>query len=169
MATRSRKKRRSARETGLSQPPLPAASARFSSIVISGALPRIGSWNSRPIFRARRYSGSSVMSSPSSTSSPLSVMKLPAIAPNSVDFPAPFAPMIVIKSPLRTSSDRSSNAFFASVVPRPKVFVIWEIFSILCASFPCGVLFSGGRADIAPSDTEWRSPLQRPRQRPASA
>ena len=41
--------------------------ARFSSMVIWGAVPFMGSWNSRPSSRLRRYSGLKVMSSPSST------------------------------------------------------------------------------------------------------
>ena len=43
---------------------------------------------------------------------PESVRNVPQIAPNSVDLPAPFAPMIVMKSPSATESDRSSRAVF---------------------------------------------------------
>ena len=42
---------------GENHPPLPAARARFSSMVMWGALPRMGSWNSRPIWRLRLWAG----------------------------------------------------------------------------------------------------------------
>ena len=61
---------------------------------------------------------------PSSRISPLSVRKFPPIAPNSVDFPAPFAPMMVIKSPSGTLSDRSCRAHFSLTVPGLKVLEI---------------------------------------------
>ena len=60
------------------------------------------------------------------------------------------------------------DALFTGTID-PQAHPFFAEIAHLRASFPCGVLFSGGRADIAPSDTEWRSPLQRPRQRPASA
>ena len=43
---------------------------------------------------------------------PLSVMKLPAMALNKVDFPAPFAPIIVTKSPCSAWNESESRAFF---------------------------------------------------------
>ncbi len=39
------------------------------------------------------------------------------MALNRVDLPAPLAPMMEMKSPGRTSSDRSSSAVLASGVP----------------------------------------------------
>ena len=48
------------------------ASARFSSMVIEGAVPRMGSWNSRPMTLLRLWSGANVMSRPSSVMEPLS-------------------------------------------------------------------------------------------------
>ena len=142
-ATRSLNSSLSALETARSQPPFPAASARFSSTVIPGALPRIGSWNSLPICFARVCSGIREISCPSSARVPQSVIKLPAMALNSVDFPAPFAPIIVIKSPFSTWRERSSSAFLASMVPGLKVLEIWEISSM--------VLFSIVLSSIIPS------------------
>ena len=48
------------------------ASARFSSIVMPGAVPFKGSWNRRPIMRLRWYSGRKVRFVPSSRSEPSS-------------------------------------------------------------------------------------------------
>ena len=48
------------------------ARARFSSMVMWGAVPRMGSWNRRPSTRLRRYSGWKVMSSPARVMEPSS-------------------------------------------------------------------------------------------------
>ena len=120
----------------LSHPPWPAARARFSSIVIPGALPRMGSWNNLPIVFALLCSGITVISVPSRIIEPLSVIKLPLMALNSVDFPAPFAPIIDMKSPLQTSRERSSRASFALMVPGLKVFEILRISRITFSIIP---------------------------------
>ena len=123
-ATRSRNRFFSAGKTGANHPNQllrPAASARFSSTVIPGALPRMGSWNSRPMTRARLCSGVRVMSFPSRRILPVSTMKLPAMALKRVDFPAPLAPIMVMKSPSATFSDRSSRGFLALMDPGLKV------------------------------------------------
>ena len=69
----SRNSSRVAREMWENHPPFPAARARFSSMVMPGALPRMGSWKSLPIFFALTCSGCSVISSPSRKMLPLSV------------------------------------------------------------------------------------------------
>ena len=143
---RSRNSSRSARVSVPSQPPCPAARARFSSMLMPGALPRSGSWNRRPMFFARLYSGTSVMSAPSSRILPLSVKKLPETALKSVDLPAPFAPMMVTKSPSCTRRDRSSRAFLAFTVPGLKVLEIWETFSIPLPPSPAAGPFGAAAA-----------------------
>ena len=72
---------------------------RFSSMVIWGAVPFKGSWKRRPMIRLLWYSGAKVMSFPFKVMEPESVIKLPAMAANMVDFPAPLEPMTVAKSP----------------------------------------------------------------------
>ena len=113
-----------------SHPPLPAASARFSSIVIPGAVPLIGSWYRRPILLARICCGVKVISSPSRMTEPESVRKSPQTVLKNVDLPAPLEPMIVAKSPFFNSSEKSSRAFFSFTVPGLNVFEIWLIFSM---------------------------------------
>ena len=90
----------------------------------------------------RRYSGRSVTSCPSSRISPPSVRKLPLMAPNSVDFPAPFAPIIVMKSPSGTLSDSSCRARFSLTVPGLKVLEIFFSSSI-CLSLPFSAFCAG--------------------------
>ena len=114
-----------------SQPPEPAASARFSSMVMPGALPLMGSWYSRPIIRALTCCGTKVISLPSNSILPPSVRKSPQIALNSVDFPAPLEPMIVAKSPGFKWSVSPVIACFSLAVPGLKVLEIFDIFNIL--------------------------------------
>ena len=86
-------------------------------MLMPGALPRMGSWNSRPMTLARLCSAIMVTSAPSSMIRPVSTKKLPQMALNSVDLPAPFAPMMEMKSPFFTCSDTPSSATRASDVP----------------------------------------------------
>src|SRR5690625_716619 len=88
--------------------------ARFSSIVMSGAVPASGSWNTRPMWAARRKSGSRVTSSPSTVTVPVSGGSLPAMTLSIVDFPAPLEPMTVANSPGSSRSEmpwRASRSF----------------------------------------------------------
>ena len=79
---------------------------------------------------ARRYSGWKVMSRPSSRMEPASVKKLPEMALNRVDLPAPLEPMMVTKSPGSRWRDRSVRAFFSLTVPGLKVLEMWEMVSM---------------------------------------
>ena len=71
------------------------------------------------------YSGAKVMSFPFKVMEPESVIKLPAMAANMVDLPAPLEPMTVAKSPGSRWRDRSRMAAFSLTVPGLKVFLIW--------------------------------------------
>ena len=53
--------------------------------------------------------------------SPSSGQKLPAMAPNRVDLPAPLEPTMVAKSPGAMCRETSFNAFFSFTVPGLKV------------------------------------------------
>ena len=112
------------------------AMARFSSIHISGAVPIMGSWKTRPMSLARRYSGRPVMSSPASTIEPLSTGQTPAIAFRTELFPAPLLPMTVTKSPSFRWRLRLSSAFFSLMVPGLKVFEMLLTFSNHFSPFP---------------------------------
>ena len=82
------------------------------------------------------------MSSPPRTTLPLSGATVPAMMLNRVDFPAPFAPIIVTNSPLATFSERESKTFWLSAVPGWKVLEMPSSLSI-AASFPV-VAAAGG-------------------------
>ena len=69
------------------------------------------------------------------------------MAPNSVDFPAPFAPMIVMKSPSGTLSDNSCRAHFSLTVPGLKVLEIFFSSSI-CLSLPFSASCAGEPAAV---------------------
>ncbi len=58
----------------------------------------------------RRCASSRVMSRPSSSTSPPSAARLPAIRLNKVDFPAPFGPMMPTASPAATLKSMPSAA-----------------------------------------------------------
>ena len=94
----------------------------------------MGSWKSTPMLLALTCMESRVTSLPSNTMLPESVIKEPRIALNKVDFPAPLAPMMVIKSPFFTSRERSSMASFSLLVPGLKVLEICDTLSIIITS-----------------------------------
>ena len=97
--------------------PLRDASARFSSMDMVAAVPVMGSWNTRPRKTALLCSGSFVTSFPPMTICPPSTGHTPAIALSIVDFPAPFPPIIVTKSPAFRLRLRPHNAVFSFMVP----------------------------------------------------
>ena len=68
-------------------------------MVMRGAVPLNGFWNTRPMNFARRCSGQRVMSVPSSTMEPSSTMNEPASALSSVDLPEPLVPMTTTNVP----------------------------------------------------------------------
>src|SRR5699024_1063913 len=70
------------------------------------------------------------MSLPSRTIRPESGTNPPAMAVNSVDFPAPFDPISVTKSPRSRCSDTSSSAFFSLTVPGLNVLETCSMLSI---------------------------------------
>src|SRR5690625_3066006 len=97
--------------------------ARFSSIVMSGAVPASGSWNTRPTWAARRWSGWRVTSRPSTTTFPVSGESLPATMLSIVDLPAPVEPMTVVNSPGCSCREIPSRATRSLGVPAKKVFL----------------------------------------------
>ena len=97
--------------------PRRAARARFSSMPMVGAVPIIGSWNTRPMKAARLYSGRLVIFFPSIVMLPESTGKAPAMALSIVLLPAPFPPMTVTKSPSSSVRLRSKSAVLAFTVP----------------------------------------------------
>ena len=101
--------------------PRRAARARFSSIHIEGAVPIIGSWNTRPMNAARLCSGRFVTSEPSMMTLPESTKNVPAVALSIVDLPAPLPPMTVTKSPSFSVRLRPFSAVLALMVPGLKV------------------------------------------------
>ena len=101
--------------------PRRAARARFSSMVMVGAVPSIGSWNTRPIMAARLCSLWRVMSTPSMLMLPPSISKAPAMALSMVLLPAPLPPMTVTKSPSFKRRLRPLSAVLAFIVPGLKV------------------------------------------------
>src|SRR5205085_7300742 len=84
--------------------PRRVASAMFSAIDISGAVPANGFWKTRPTSLARLCSGHAVTSSPAIRMEPSSTSKLPATALRSVDFPEPLVPITMRNEP--SSIDR---------------------------------------------------------------
>lgn len=92
-----------------------------------------------PMYFALLCSAVIVMSLPSRIILPESVRNEPAIALNIVDLPAPFAPIIVMKSPSSTLSERSLSATFSSTVPGLNTFFMFCSSSITQPPFPCGV------------------------------
>ena len=110
--------------------PLRKASARFSSIPIVAAVPFIGSWNTLPRKAALLNSGSFVTSLPSMRICPSSTSQTPAMALSNVDFPAPFPPITVTKSPFFSVRLRSFSACFSLTVPGLNVFEMCFISSI---------------------------------------
>ena len=103
--------------------PLRLASARFSMICIVAAVPIIGSWKTRPSHGARLCSLRPEMSVPSMTIFPSSTCQTPAIALSRVDFPAPFPPIIVTKSPSSRWRDTPFRATFSLMVFGLNVFL----------------------------------------------
>ena len=75
--------------------------ARFSSMVIEGAVPARGSWKTRPIMRLRTCSACFVTSRPPITILPALKWKVPATPFRSVDLPDPLEPMMVTNWPGR--------------------------------------------------------------------
>ena len=71
----------------------------FSATVIRGAVPSLGSWNTRARKAVRCSSELLVISTPLWRIWPASTPRLPPITLNRVDFPAPFVPTIVMKLP----------------------------------------------------------------------
>ena len=114
------------------------ASARFSSIVILGAVPFIGSWKTLPTSLALLCSGIKEISLPSSIILPLSCSNVPHIILKSVDLPAPFEPTIVTNSPSLSVRLMLFNALCSLTVSFAKVletFLISSIFSCLLLCF----------------------------------
>ena len=81
------------------------------------AVPIIGSWNTRPKKLARLCSDILVTSTSSIEMEPSSTRKTPAMAFNKVDFPAPFPPMTVTKSPSFKVRVVPLRAVFSLMVP----------------------------------------------------
>ena len=111
--------------------PRRAARARFSSICMVAAVPIMGSWNTRPIYFARLYSGRAVTSTPSMRIFPVSTGKTPAMALSMVLLPAPLPPMTVTKSPSFMVRFRPFKATFWFTVPALKVLLIFFSSSIV--------------------------------------
>ena len=91
--------------------------ARFSSIVMDGAVPARGSWNTRPIERLRTCSGCFVTSRPSSSILPAVGGNVPATALSSVDLPDPLEPMTVMNCPAGMSRSTPWSATTSLAVP----------------------------------------------------
>ena len=119
--------------------PRRAASARFSSICMVAVVPVIGSWNTRPRNDARLNSGSPVTSTPSMRIEPSSTGHVPATALSMVDFPAPFPPITVTKSPSSSFRFTPLRACFSLIVPGLKVLCTFLISSIYLPSFALSV------------------------------
>ena len=75
------------------------ARIKFSSICILPAVPTIGSWNTRPMYLARLYSGIFVTSILLMVILPSSTGNTPAMEFSNVLLPAPLPPITVQKSP----------------------------------------------------------------------
>ena len=103
----------------------------------------------------RLKSGSSVMSLPSSTMVPVSGRKLPAMALNSVDLPAPLEPTMVAKSPASRCRFTFWSATFSLTVPGLKVLPTFFSSSMAlapfhgagAAAFEIVICLDGGRGD----------------------
>ena len=94
--------------------------ARFSSIVMSGAVPARGSWNTRPMERLRTYSRCLVTSRSPSVILPSVSANVPATALSSVDLPEPFEPMMLTNWPAGTSRSTPASATTSLAVPGKK-------------------------------------------------
>ena len=114
------------------------ARARFSAICMSAAVPRMGSWNTRPRYLARCDSLRREMSVPSSSITPESSGYTPAIILSSVDLPAPLPPITVTKSPSLRVRSTPVSARFSVTVPLLKVFLTCESLSICLISLRVG-------------------------------
>jgi hypothetical protein len=112
------------RETGYTDTPIAEIVAEFASYTDGAwmsskkdSLVNIGGW------LAVNDDGSRVMSRPSNSTLPSSGAARPATALIRVDFPAPFEPMMVTKSPAATERSMRSSAVTWFGVPRKKYFV----------------------------------------------
>ena len=85
------------------------------------AVPIMGSWKTRPMYRARLCSGREVTSMPSMAMVPESTGHTPATALRRVDLPAPLPPMTVTKSPSARVRETPFRARFSLMVPGLKV------------------------------------------------
>ncbi len=94
--------------------------ARFSSIVIDGAVPARGSWKTRPIMRLRTCSACLVTSLPPSTILPPLTGKAPATPFSSVDLPDPLEPMMLTNCPAGTWISMPFRATTSLAVPGKK-------------------------------------------------
>ena len=96
------------------------ASAKFSSTDKRTAVPILGSWKTRLILFERRVTDCLVISSSFKNSWPSSTGRVPATLFSSVDFPAPFPPMIVTNSPGAKLKLMPRSTWFSLTVPRSK-------------------------------------------------
>src|SRR5699024_3595576 len=90
---------------------------------------------------------SKVMSRPSSSMRPVSVKKLPAMALNRVDLPAPLEPTMAAKSPASRCRSMPRSAFFSFSVPGLKVLVMLVRVSISARLLSLGGQFSPHKLD----------------------
>ncbi len=117
--------------------PLLDASTRFSAMVIFGAVPLNGFWNTLPIRFALLCSGQPVMSFPESSRLPESVIIFPATAFRSVDLPDPFVPITTTHEPSSIQRSTPCSALTSFKVPGLNVIFILFILSIC----DCGIFF----------------------------
>ena len=94
--------------------------ARFSSMVMSGAVPARGSWKTRPIERLRTYSLCLVTFLSPSVIRPPVTANVPATALSRVDLPEPFEPMMLTNCPAGTSRSTPARATTSLTVPAKK-------------------------------------------------
>ena len=134
---------------GLKPLTLPRRSAKdiFCATVIRGAVPSSGFWKTLLINPALLCSTILLTSFPSIKISPPSSENEPAKALRKVDFPAPFPPRIVIKSPSFISRLTFFKACCSLIVPGKNVLSILLIFinDIFYASFLLAFNFNWGR------------------------
>ncbi len=95
-------------------------------MVMFGAVPLNGFWNTRPMSVARRCSGQRVTSVPSTIMLPASTRKVPATAFSSVDLPEPFVPMTMTNEPVSIVSVTPCSARTSFGVPGLNV--LWMAF-----------------------------------------
>src|SRR5579871_1304319 len=100
-----------------------------------GAVPRKGSWKTRPTKRARRCSGQWVMLRPAIAMLPSSTRNVPATALSRVDFPEPLVPMTIRNEPWGRLSETLRRARTSLGVPGLKVLKMRSICSIGLGSF----------------------------------